>query len=106
MTDRRFDSNRAAANFIKALSAEHIYSQFGHETQHLKQKALEDPHSSNCYFAELPLDYTEEGSCLPTRDLANPSRSFGRLCALLSFRPCVSSRTRRATAVALPWSGE
>lgn len=36
--------------------------QHGKETPHLKQKALEDPHSSNLYVAEIPLDATDEVS--------------------------------------------
>jgi len=39
-----------------------IAVQYGKETPHLKQKALEDPHSSNLYVAEIPLDATEKVS--------------------------------------------
>lgn len=45
---------------MRYLQEQHIPCQYGKETPHLKQKALEDPHSSNLYVAEIPLDATEE----------------------------------------------
>lgn len=42
------------------LQTKGIACQYGKETAHLKQRALEDPHSSNLYVAEIPLDASEE----------------------------------------------
>jgi hypothetical protein len=47
---------------MKHLTDNHVPAQYGKETPHLKQKALEDPHSSNLYVAEIPLDTTEDVS--------------------------------------------
>lgn len=68
-----FDTPRSAGHFMQALTESGIPCQYGKETPHLKQKALEDPHSSNLYVAEIPLDATEEvGGCVPM-NVANPA---------------------------------
>lgn len=55
-----FNTSAAAADFKAHLGAHGIACQYGKETPHLKQKALEDPHSSNLYVAEIPLDASPE----------------------------------------------
>lgn len=55
--------------------------QHGKETPHLKQKALEDPHSSNLYVAEIPLDATDEVSPPHTSRDADD----GRRCVTFSI---------------------
>jgi hypothetical protein len=57
--DLRFDIPQDAREFMKHLKSYNIVAQYGKETPHLKQKALEDPHSSNLYVAEIPFDTTE-----------------------------------------------
>ncbi|BEI99625.1 hypothetical protein CcaverHIS631_0406680 [Cutaneotrichosporon cavernicola] len=84
-----FDSNQAAAKFIEGLTAAGIPAIFGRETAHLKHQALQDPHSSNCYFADIPLEFTEQDM----RDLVYPAR-------IASMRFLLDSNgNRRGTAM-------
>lgn len=61
----RFDTRIAADGFMGEAQRLGLECQHGKETPHLKQKALEDPHSSNLYVAEIPLDATDEVSSAP-----------------------------------------
>ncbi|KLT43292.1 hypothetical protein CC85DRAFT_60950 [Cutaneotrichosporon oleaginosum] len=84
-----FDTTQAALKFIQGLAASGITAQFGRETAHLKHQALQDPHSSNCYFADIPLDFTENDM----RQLVYPAR-------IASMRFLTdSSGNRRGTAM-------
>lgn len=58
--ENRFDTRIAADGFMGEAQRLGLDCQHGKETPHLKQKALEDPHSSNLYVAEIPLDATDE----------------------------------------------
>ena len=62
LTCPRFDAPLPARKFMEHMHKNDIAVQYGKETPHLKQKALEDPHSSNLYVAEIPLDATEKVS--------------------------------------------
>lgn len=77
-----------------------ITCRYGKETPHLKQKALEDPYSSNLYVAEIPLDATEDVS------YSYPQKLTYRRCASSSPRGSsphfASSLTITGTVVALP----
>lgn len=57
-----FESPASADKFMRALQDRDIGCMYGKETSHLRQKVLEDPHSSNLYVAEIPLTVTEEVS--------------------------------------------
>ncbi|GMK53885.1 hypothetical protein CspeluHIS016_0104710 [Cutaneotrichosporon spelunceum] len=84
-----FDSNPAAAKFIDGLAVRGISAIFGRETAHLKHQALQDPHSSNCYFADIPLEFTEQDM----RNLVYPAR-------IASIRFLLDSNgNRRGTAM-------
>lgn len=56
----RFDTRIAADGFMSEAQRLGLECQHAKETPHLKQKALEDPQSSNLYVAEIPLDATDE----------------------------------------------
>lgn len=74
-----FDSPLAAKSFMNKMQQQDIACQYGKETPHLKQKALEDPHSSNLYVAEIPLDALDDVSGVADCKLT------ARRCALSSL---------------------